>query len=122
VLVELERAWPTFVRPAGLAPSCAAPGAQVAVPFDVAVSGDYAVRVHGFAGPEGGDYDLVLDGEPLARWSGYAPAAAPSRTGGVRRALASGRHVLVARCAGRDPGSAGYDARLDAVVGEAVTP
>jgi hypothetical protein len=28
------------------------------------------------------------------------------------------RHVLVALCTGRDPASSGYDARLDALVGE----
>ena len=34
------------------------------------------------------------------------------------RTLASGRHVLVARCTGRDPASHGYDARLDALIGQ----
>jgi hypothetical protein len=138
VLVEIERAWPSFVRPAGLAAkqatqegasggtvllvSHAAPGARVAVPFDVALAGDYSVHVEGFASPEGGDYDLVLDGEVLAPWRGYARALSPSRTGDVRRAMAAGRHVLVARCAGHDAASGGYDARLDAIVGERIGP
>jgi hypothetical protein len=134
VLVELERAWPTFVRPQGLATrqamqegasggsvllvSHASPGASLVVPYDVGVAGDYAVRVDGFAGPESGDYDLELDGEPLATWRGYAPALTTARTPPAPRTLASGRHVLVARCTGRDPASSGHDARLDAVVGE----
>ena len=38
----------------------------------------------------------------------------------VTRELRTGRHVLVARCTGRDASSAGYDARLDTLVGEVV--
>jgi len=136
VLVELERAWPAFVRPNGLAArqltregasggyillvSHAAPGGEVAIPFDVAVAGSYALRVDGFAGPDQGDYELTLDGAPLASWRGYAPAPAPARSGTSRRELTSGRHVLTARCVGRDPASAGFDARLDALVGDPV--
>jgi hypothetical protein len=138
MLVEIERAWPSFVQPSGLATkqltqdaasggtvllvSHAAPGAHVAVPFDVAVAGEYAVHVDGFASPDGGDYELVLDGEPLATWRGYASAVNPSRTADVRRAVSSGRHVLIARCTGHDVASTGYDARLDALVGERIEP
>ena len=134
VLVELERAWPTFVRPEGVstkqAPqegasggqvllvSHAGPGGSVTIPFDVSVAGTYALRVDGTAGPEGGDYDLSLDGEPLAAWHGYAPQARPAHTDPSVRTIASGRHVLWARCAGRDPASHGYEARLDALIGQ----
>lgn len=134
LLVELEREWPSFVRPAGLATreegqngasgghvlllSHATPGAQVVLPFDAALPADYALHVDGFTGPEQGDYELTLDGEPFARWQGYAAEASALRTAVVRRTLTAGRHVLVARCTGHDPASLGYDARLDALVGE----
>ena len=88
------------------------------LPFDVALPGEYALRVDGFAGPDGGDYDLLLDGEPLPRWQGYAEEATRTRGDAALRTLASGRHVLDARCTGHDPASHGYDARLDALVGE----
>jgi hypothetical protein len=138
VLVELERAWPSFVRPRGLATrqgaqegasgamvlavSHAAQGSELAVPFDVAVAGTYVVRVDGFAGPEQGDYDLRLDGDPFPSWHGYSAATGPARTDSTRRTLSSGRHVLVARCSGRDPASTGFDARLDALVGDPAPP
>ena len=136
VLVELEQAWPAFVRPRGLASkqvaqegasganvlllSHASPGGEVAIPFDVVLAGSYALRVDGFGGPDEGDYELRLDDEPLASWHGYRPGIAPARTEPSRRDLASGRHVLVARCVGKDAASTGFDARLDAFVGEAV--
>jgi hypothetical protein len=135
VLIELERAWPTLVRPSGLSARSlrhdgasgggvlglahAATGAEVTVPFEVAVAGDYRVRVDGFEGPEDGDYSLVLDGEPLPDWHGYAAEATSSHGESTSRTLTSGRHVLVARCIGRDAASRGYDAELDALVGEA---
>jgi len=134
MLVELERAWPSFVRPVGLASrqspqegasggsvllvSHAAEGATLRVPFDVVADGAYALRLDGFAGPDGGDYAIDLDGEPLAVWRGYAPAPAPSKTEPARRSVARGRHALVARCTGHDAASAGFDARFDAFVGE----
>lgn len=134
VLAELDRSWPTFVRPAGLATkqesqkgasggsvlllSHAEPGAAVAIPFETAIAGTYALRVDGFRGPDEGDYALDLDGAPLPAWTGYAPDVQPARGDAVTRDLPAGRHVLVARCTGRDAASAGYDARLDALVGE----
>jgi len=135
VLIELERAWPTLVRPSGLSThpakregasgaavlllAHASPGAGVTIPFDVAVAGDYGVRVDGLQGPEDGDYALTLDGEPLPLWHGYAPRPTPTRGEAVARTLSSGRHALVARCVGRDDASRGYDAELDALVGDA---
>jgi hypothetical protein len=133
ILIELERAWPSFVRPHLLASrqaavpgasggsvlriSHATPGAELLVPFDVAVGGDYSVRLDGFAGPEGGDYDVALDEEPMAPWHGYAPAVLARHADATRRAMSSGRHALRLRCTGRDPESSDYDAQLDALVG-----
>ena len=138
VLVELERTWPAFVRPRGLATrqlaqdgasggsvlllSHAAPGGEVAIPFDIALAGSYAVRVDGFGGPGQGDSSLLLDEAPLASWHGYRLDPVPVRGEPTRRDLGSGRHVLVARCTGHDPASSGFDARLDALVGDAVGP
>jgi hypothetical protein len=134
VLVELERTWPTFVRPSGLGVSRFAqdgasggsvlrlahahPGAEVAIPFEVAISGDYLVRVDGMAGPAQGDYSLVLDGLLLADWHGYQPRSTAQRGSVSPRQLDAGRHTLVARCAGRDERSDGYDALLDTLIGE----
>jgi hypothetical protein len=134
VLVELERAWPAFVRPRGLATRQAvqdgasggnvlrvfhaAPGGEVAIPFDVVVAGSYALRVDGFGGPDEGDYALLLDDQPLGAWHGFETTLTPVRSDASRRELASGRHVLVARCVGHDAASLGFDARLDALVGE----
>jgi hypothetical protein len=138
VLVELERGWPTFVRPEGLASKQAAqegasggmvlllshaqPGTQITIPFDVALAGDYEVRVDAFRGPDQGNYALELDGRPLADWQGYAAESGLRRGDAQRRALSAGRHVLVARCTGRDAASTGWDARLDALVGVPASP
>jgi hypothetical protein len=86
----------------------------------VVADGEYALHLDGFAVPEGGDYALELDAAPLAAWRGYAPSPAPRKTEPSRRSLARGRHELIARCTGRDAASAGFDARLDALVGERV--
>jgi hypothetical protein len=134
VLVELERIWPTLVRPSGMSAHSvrhdgasggrvlrlvhAKPGAEVAMPFDVATPGDYDIRVDGLEGPDGGNYALSLDGETLPDWHGYAPEGTAIHGERVPLTLAAGRHTLVARCIGRDDASRGYDAELDALVGE----
>jgi hypothetical protein len=138
VLVEMEREWPTFVRPSGMGArplrqegasggsvlllGHARPGAQVALPFEVATPGEYSLRVDAVAGPDQGDYALELDAMPLAEWRGYALEPAPRPGQRSHRALQGGRHWLVARCVGKDPASAGYDMRLDALVGEPAEP
>ncbi|MGH7435429.1 MAG: hypothetical protein ACRENE_07125, partial [Polyangiaceae bacterium] len=134
LLVELERAWPTFVRPEGLGASRwrnkeasggfvlrlahAHPGSSVVVPFEIASRGAYAVRVDGFTGPSGGDYALALDGEPLPPYRGFSPGREPRKGDSVERALTEGRHTLVATCTGHDARSTAFDAELDAIAGE----
>jgi hypothetical protein len=134
VLVELEATWPTLVRPSGLGASRAkrdgasggavlllahaTPGAEVSIAFEVAVAGDYLVRVDGIRGPDDGDYALELDGDALPDWNGYAAEATSVRGQAAGRTLTSGRHVMVARCVGRHDASHGYGAQLDALVGE----
>jgi hypothetical protein len=139
LLVELERAFPSYQRPFGLSARPlgqaggasagavlgllhARPGASIDVPFDVTRPGTYRLRVDGALGPDQGDYALGLDGEPLADWAGYAPEPRVQRGSPAVRALAAGRHTLTARCTGRDPASTGYDGRLDAIVGEPLSP
>ena len=96
----------------------ATPGAEVSIAFEVAVAGDYLVRVDGIRGPDDGDYALELDGDALPEWNGYAAEAASVRGQAAGRTLTSGRHVMVARCVGRHDASNGYGAQLDALVGE----
>jgi hypothetical protein len=133
VLVELERSWPALVRPDGVASrqlalegasggfvllvSHARPGGEIAVPFDVALAGTYALRIDGRTGPDQGDYDLTLDGSPMPSWRGFSSEPLAARGAAAVRSLTTGRHTLVARCIGRNDASQGYDARLDSLVG-----
>jgi hypothetical protein len=132
-LVELERAWPSFLRPSGLGArrvsrdgasggavlllSHAHEGAELAVDLGLARQGRYAVRIDAVAGPDEGDWSLALDGAPLPVLHGYAAQPVPLRGEAVPLDLGAGRHTLVARCLGRDAASSGYDAELDALVG-----
>ncbi len=139
---ELERAWPAFVRPHGLGaapvytPGCcqlpssgdhvlllfaAQPGSSVDIPFDLAVTGSYRLRVDGVVSDDYGTWDLAVDGVPIARWEGYATVRAMARgQAAPPRRLAAGPHTLTATCAGRDPRSRGYYAAFDTLVGEYV--
>jgi hypothetical protein len=139
ITIEIERAWPSYQRPHGLGakPSLASAygvkdasgggvmelhhasfGASLDVPFEIGKPGTYRLHLDGIAGPDQGDYDVTLDGEPLAPWRGYAPehakrSSAPSEP----IALDLRRHVLTVRCAGRSEASTGYGALLDVLVG-----
>jgi hypothetical protein len=137
VNVELERSWPVLVRPHGLGTkqqaqdgasggtvlllSHASQGASVEMAFETSLAGTYAVRVDAWAGPEEGDYALELDGEPLVDVHGYAEQRTALHGLPTTRRLDASRHVLIARCTGRQDESSGYDARLDALVGEPAT-
>jgi hypothetical protein len=134
VLVELERAWPTFVRPSGLGASRVAhdganggavlrlshsrPGTEVGIPFETAARGNFEIRVLGLVGPDQGDYAMWLDGAPLGDWHGYDAQSAPRGSEPVPIVLGAGRHLLKVRCVGRDSKSEGYAALLDQLVGE----
>jgi hypothetical protein len=134
VSVELERSWPVFVRPHGLGTrqqsqegasggtvlwlSHASVGASVDIAFETSTPGIYALRVDSWAGPDEGDYALELDGAPLLELHGYARGRRALRGAPTTRTLDAGLHVLVARCTGQSDASTGYDARLDALVGE----
>jgi hypothetical protein len=134
ILIELERTWPTFVRPSGLGAnrvaqegasggavlrlSHAQPGAEVVIPFETAARGDYQVRVVGFVGSDQGDYAIRLDGASLPDWHGYDSQSGPRWGEPTPFRLNTGRHVLLVRCIGQDPKSAGSAAMLDQLVGE----
>lgn len=143
ILVELERAWPTFQIPNGLAASPqetqklnvtasggralfvthAQPGATLRIPFDVARDGDYRLRLDGIASPASGRYSVSVDGVALTAFDGYASGIEMRR--GVDtspRHLASGSHELTFRCEGKDDASTGYDAAFDALVGTLAEP
>ncbi len=134
LLVELERAWPSFQRIHGLGarhfdfPSASGDaalfvawsreGATLTIPFDVSLAGRFALRIDGLAGPDHGDYAMTIDDEPLATWHGWAATLEKRRGDDRTRDLTSGRHTLVARCIGRAPQSTGWLAIFDALVGE----
>ncbi|MFO0603264.1 MAG: hypothetical protein U0324_08825 [Polyangiales bacterium] len=142
--LELERAWPTFQRPAGLSSrivhtvACCGipasgglalavfesrPGATLDVPFDLAAAGTYTFRLDGVSAPENGRYEILVDGEPLLTWDGYAPARAALRgTPSAPRALARGPHTFTARCVGKAPEAIGHLAVFDAFVAEPAAP
>jgi hypothetical protein len=141
---ELDLAWPSFQRPAGLAtkriePSSALslpasgnhalgifvaqPGGAIDLPFDVTAPGRYALRLEGYVGPAFGRYDVLVDGDFLQSWEGGAPTYA-THTGepSAPRFLAGGRHVLTLRCTGHDPRSLGFLAAFDRLIAEPAGP
>jgi hypothetical protein len=142
LLIELEGAWPSFVRPdrlgvkridtekavhlkasggQALAVFVAEPGASLRIPFDVAVGGRYVLSLTGIATPNGGEWEITLDGSPMPAWHSFAGESE------LRRAektapweLSAGRHELLARCTGKVPESRGYVAAFDSLEGEPV--
>lgn len=135
--LEFERAWPSFQRPTGCGAMilhtqdcCGVPtrggralllfaastGARLEVPFDLARSGRYAIRLEGYAAFDHGRWDIFVDGAPLGRWEGYAPAITPRvLTPNAPLELRAGAHRFVAECAGRDPRSRDHHALFDAL-------
>ena len=142
--LELERAWPSFQRPQGLAAMIvhtveycgipasgglalavfdARPGASLDIPFDLAAAGTYTFRLDGVSAPDNGRYEVFLDGQALFTWDGYAPIRAPLPGVPSRaRTLARGAHTLTARCVGKAPESRGHHAVFDALVAEPARP
>jgi hypothetical protein len=135
LLIELERAWPSYQVPHGLASvhwdtwiegirsgrvlklHHASIGAWVDVAFEAGQPGTYAVRLDGIAGPEMGDYEAWVDESPLAPWTGYAPRLEKRSSEPRTLSVGPGRHVLRLRCSGKGPESSSFDAELDALVG-----
>ena len=140
LLIELERAWPSFQRPQGLAASPhetqklappittsgtralfvghASPGASLSIPFDVALEADYVLRLDAIVGPKHGNYAVSIDATSLPAYEGYAPSLELRR--GAESApthLTPGRHILTFRCEGKHASATDYDAAFDALIG-----
>jgi len=129
VTLELERAWPSWVRPEGLGSRivhpkkccgvdasgdaalelfAVGPGATLRIPFSVARAGTYTLRLDGLVGPDLGVFAVELDDVRLFEVDGYAPTvAARVGTPSAPRWLAEGRHLLTLRAVGKNPASAG---------------
>ena len=138
LLFELERAWPSFVRPKGAGTrvvytkKCclvessgervlfvfeAREGATVSIPFTTPRAQTLAVRVDGLVAPDYGTWSVTVDDHPLPTWEGYAAAFALKKGDPTRIDLAAGAHTLTFRCIGKHPESRGYLAGFDALVG-----
>jgi hypothetical protein len=138
--VELERAWPSFTRAEGMAvravraAECCgvekvsgenvlevvtgAPSGRVRFPFDVITGGDFAIRIDALAAPTYGDYEVLLDGEQVARVDGYAAAPVLRQgTPSAKRRLEPGAHELELRCVGKAGESRGFGGAFDVLVG-----
>ncbi len=138
--LEFERAWPSFQRPTGLGAAIvhtmdccglessgqraltvfeADPGETLDIPFDVITTGTFNLRLDGIVTPDSGRYDILIDGDRVTTWEGYAPARRFVR--GVPsgpRTLSAGPHMLTARYLGRASESRGNGAIFDALVAE----
>jgi hypothetical protein len=140
LLVELERAWPSYQRVDGLAatsihaptalsmPSSgenvlyvfhAREGGTLTIPFDVAQSGRFVLRLSGLLAPNLGDYAIRVDDVALPTWHGFARRPVMFR--GVSSDpvfLAAGRHVFRATCLGHAPLANDNLAVFDSLAGE----
>lgn len=139
VHVELERAWPSFVRPHDLGAkvvntkNCcnvessgeralfvfvAKEGAALTIPFAVPRAGRFALRVDGLSAPDYGTWSIRVDEHALPDWDGYAPTIA--RKQGPPSApieLAAGPHTLTFKCTGKHAESRGHLATFDTLIG-----
>jgi len=142
--LELERAWPSWVRPTGLGSrivhpkKCCGvdasgdaglelfavePGASLQIPFSVAREGTYALRLDGLVGPDFGSFSVQLDGAPLFDVDGYAPTlSARVGTPSAPRWLAAGGHLLTLRSTGKSAASAGFRGIFDVFSGALLAP
>lgn len=138
LLFELERAWPSFVRPEGVGTRvintkgcckvessgeralfvlAAKPGDGFSIPFTAPRAERLALRVDGMTAPDYGTWSIAVDGRALAAWDGYAPEVSGKQGEAVVLDLAAGAHTLTFRCTGKRAESRGYLAAFDALVG-----
>lgn len=139
LLFELERAWPSFVRPNGVgtrvvySKKCcqvessgervlfflaAHEGATLTIPFTTARAQTLALRVDGLVAPDYGTWAVAVDAHPLPAWDGYSAKVSMKRgeaTAPVE--VAAGAHILTFRCTGKHRESSGYLAGFDALIG-----
>ncbi len=144
LLLELERTWPSFVRPVDVgarvvkSKGCcnveasgeqalfvfqARPSASLTIPFTVAAPGRYTLRLEGITSPDHGTWAVTLDDTDLPPWDGYDVGKTLRRgTPSPARDLSGGHHVLVLRCTGKREASSGYGALFDALIGTPEMP
>jgi hypothetical protein len=136
---ELERGWPSFLKPNGVAAktlsakSCcnieasgervlfvivAAPGGSLTIPFTNPRAGRFALRVDGLVAPDYGTWSIRVDDRPLPDWDGYAPVIAHKQgTASDPVELTAGPHTITFTCTGKHPDSRGMLASFDTLVG-----
>jgi len=139
LLFELERAWPSFLQPAGIATrvvttkTCcnvdssgervlyvfqAHTGASLTIPFTVPRAGRFALRVDGLVAPDYGNYAIRVDDHALPAWTGYSPTLAHRQgTPTAPLELTAGPHLIKFTCTGKEPDSRGLLAAFDALIG-----
>ncbi len=138
LLLELERAWPSFVRPSGVGTRvvntkgcckvessgeralfvfAAKPGDSFAIPFTTPRAEKLSLRVDGLVAPDYGTWSISVDGRALPPWEGYAADVAARKGEAVTVDLAAGLHTLTFRCTGKRAESRGYLGAFDALVG-----
>jgi len=146
LLVELERTWPSFVRPLATngvgtkvinAKNCckleasgekalfvfqARGGDAFEVPFTAPLAGRFTLRLEGLVAPDYGTWSVRVDDHELPAWDGYAKElglqkGAPS----APIELAAGHHTITFRCTGKRPESTGFLGAFDALVGSPST-
>ncbi|MGZ3449008.1 MAG: hypothetical protein ACXVEF_05390 [Polyangiales bacterium] len=140
LLVELERAWPSFIQRTGdvgmkveKSQQCCqldasgdrvlfvfhgTEGASLSIPFYAPKSGSFALRVDSLVAPDYGIWSTAIDGAPLSTIDGYGEKVALKKGEPQVRELSAGTHVLTLKCVGKNPASKGLSMSFDALVGE----
>lgn len=97
------------------------PGDAMTLAFDG--PGDGALWVVLSKGPDGGVYDLTLDGRlMLSSFDAYRPSVARETVSGQMFSAAQERHLLTFSCVGKHPDSAGYQLGCDVIILKGHTP
>jgi hypothetical protein len=144
LLVELERAWPSFIRRTGdvgykveRSQQCCqldasgerilfvfhgTVGASLTIPFYAVKSGSFSLRLDTLTGPDYGIWSAAIDGTPLTTIDGYGEKVALKKGEEQVRTLTAGDHVLTLTCTGKNPASKGLSMSFDALVGSESLP
>jgi hypothetical protein len=138
LLFELERAWPSFVRPNGVGTRvvntrgcCKVDSSgeralfvlasreqgSFSIPFTTARADKLTLRVDGLVAPDYGTWAIDVDGHALPTFEGYAPEVAAKKGDAAMVDLPAGAHTITFRCTGKHAESRGYLGAFDALVG-----
>jgi hypothetical protein len=100
--------------------NAAAPGAKIAIPFQVDRDGEYELTAQIAHAPDYGNYEALLDGQPanpqapIDAWYSEVYVAADHMLGWKK--LTKGSHLLTFVCTGKDPRSSGYNLGIDTLI------